>query len=56
MKLAFLAFTEKGFALAGSLAQTLGGSVMRCGKPDSLSDWTAFRPFGRGQPSGPRRQ
>lgn len=40
MKLAFLAFTEKGFALAGSLAQTLGGSVMRCGKPDSLSDWT----------------
>ena len=40
MKLAFLAFTEKGFALAGFLAQTLGGSVMRCGKPDSLSDWT----------------
>lgn len=40
MKLAFLAFTEKGFALAGSLAQTLGGSVMRCGKPDSLSEWT----------------
>lgn len=40
MKLAFLAFTEKGFALAGSLAQALGGSVMRCGKPDSLSDWT----------------
>lgn len=40
MKLAFLAFTEKGFALAGSLAQSLGGSVMRCGNPDSLSDWT----------------
>lgn len=40
MKLAFLAFTEKGFALAGSLAQSLGGSVMRCGKPDSLLDWT----------------
>ena len=40
MKLAFLAFTEKGFALTGSLAQALGGSVMRCGKPDSLSDWT----------------
>lgn len=40
MKLAFLAFTEKGFALAGSLAWALGGSVMRCGKPDSLSDWT----------------
>ena len=40
MKLAFLAFTEKGFALAGPLAQSLGGSVMRCGKPDSLLDWT----------------
>lgn len=40
MKLAFLAFTEKGFALASSLAQALNGSVMRCGKPDSLSDWT----------------
>lgn len=40
MKLAFLAFTEKGFALADSLAQTLGGSVMRCGCPDSLSEWT----------------
>ena len=40
MKLAFLAFTEKGFALAGFLAQTLGGSVMRCGKPDTLSEWT----------------
>lgn len=40
MKLAFLAFTEKGFALAGLLAQALGGSVMRCGKPDSLQEWT----------------
>lgn len=40
LKLAFLAFTEKGLALADSLAQALGGSVMRCGKPDSLSDWT----------------
>lgn len=40
MKLAFLAFTEKGYALAGSLAQTLGGSVMRCGEPDSLQEWT----------------
>lgn len=40
MRLAFLAFTEKGYALAGRLAQALGGSVMRCGQPDSLSDWT----------------
>lgn len=40
MKLAFLAFTEKGFVLAGSLAKKLGGSVMRCGKPDSLREWT----------------
>lgn len=40
MKLAFLAFTEKGFVLAGSLAQALGGSVMRCGEPDSLQEWT----------------
>lgn len=40
MKLAFLAFTEKGFALAGSLAEALGGSAARCGRPDSLSSWT----------------
>lgn len=40
MKLAFLAFTEKGFALAGSLAKKLGGSVTRCGEPDSLQEWT----------------
>ena len=40
MKLEFLAFTEKGFLLADALAQKLGGHVMRCGKPDSLSDWT----------------
>lgn len=40
MKLAFLAFTEKGYALAGSLAQALGGSVMRCGESDSLQEWT----------------
>lgn len=40
MKLSFLAFTEKGFALAESLAQTLGGSAMRCNEPDSLQEWT----------------
>ncbi len=40
MKLAFLAFTEKGFVLAASLAEALGGSAARCGRPNSLSDWT----------------
>lgn len=40
MKLAFLAFTEKGVALADSLSQVLGGTVTRCGKPESLSEWT----------------
>lgn len=40
MKLAFLSFTDKGFALASSLAKALGGSAMRCGKPDSLQEWT----------------
>lgn len=43
MKLAFLSFTEKGFALASSLAQTLGGTVARCGKPESLVQWTEKR-------------
>ena len=40
MKLAYLSFTEKGFALAKTLADTLGGSAMRCGQPDSLHEWT----------------
>lgn len=40
MRLAFLAFTEKGFALANSLAQALGGTVTRCGKPEPLAEWT----------------
>lgn len=43
MKLAFLAFTEKGFALANSLAQALGGTVTRCGKPEPLAEWTEKR-------------
>ncbi len=43
MELAFLAFTDKGFALARSLARALGGSVTRCGKPDSLEEWTKER-------------
>lgn len=41
MELAFLAFTDRGCALAETLAQALGGSVTRCGQPDSLADWTS---------------
>lgn len=40
MKIEILSFTEKGFALACSLAQALGGHAVRCGQPDSLQDWT----------------
>lgn len=40
MNLAFLAFTEKGFALADSLAKALGGRAARCGQPDTLAAWT----------------
>ena len=43
MRLAFLAFTEKGLALANSLAQALGGTVTRCGKPEPLAEWTEKR-------------
>ena len=38
--LAFLAFTDRGFALAQRLAEALGGSAARCGRPDSLGEWT----------------
>ena len=38
--LAFLAFTDRGFALAQKLAEALGGSAARCGRPDSLGEWT----------------
>lgn len=41
MKLAYLAFTEKGEQLAGRLAAALGGGVQRCGGSCSLSAWTA---------------
>lgn len=40
MKLAYLAFTEKGFALARRLAGALGGEAMRCNKPLGLREWT----------------
>ena len=44
MTRAYLAFTEKGFALAGTLAAALPGSVSRCGGDGvRLADWTAAR-------------
>lgn len=45
--LAFLAFTDRGFALAQRLAEALGGSAARCGRPDSLGEWTK-RHFAQG--------
>ena len=42
MTRAYLAFTEKGLALAHRLAAALPGSVTRCGRGGpSLADWTA---------------
>lgn len=41
MKLSYIAFTEKGKALADSLANALGGEAMRCREPLGLNDWTA---------------
>ena len=40
MKLAYLAFTDTGEALANELAQALGGAVSRCRRPLSLDEWT----------------
>lgn len=40
MKTALIAFTDTGEALARRLADMLGGSAARCGKPESLSAWT----------------
>lgn len=40
-ELAFLAFTDKGEALARQLAKTLGGEVSRCGGAVGLKQWTA---------------
>lgn len=41
MKVRLLAFTEKGMALAESLARALGGSAQRCAPPLTLASWTA---------------
>lgn len=44
MTRAYLAFTEKGLALAHRLADALPGSVTRCGKGGTpLADWTAVQ-------------
>ncbi len=42
MTRAYLAFTDRGLALAGRLAEVLPGSVSRCGKNGvPLAEWTA---------------
>lgn len=49
MTRAYLAFTEKGLALAELLAETYPGSVTRCGRSGvPLADWTA-RQFAQSQ-------
>ena len=40
MKLAYLAFSDKGYELAESLAGKLGGTAFRSGQPQSLAEWT----------------
>ena len=40
MKLAYLAFSDKGYTLAQKLAAELGGTAYRSGQPQSLSEWT----------------
>ena len=41
MKIALIAFTEQGKALADRLALALGGVADRCGGDDALGPWTA---------------
>lgn len=41
MKIAWIAFTERGFDFAQRAASQVGGSVTRCGAEVSLRDWTA---------------
>lgn len=41
MTLRLLAFTDRGLALARTLAEALGGEAARCGAPQSLAEWTA---------------
>lgn len=48
MELRYLAFSHRGEALAGRLAQALGGEAARCGRPLSLAAWTEEN-FARGR-------
>ena len=41
MSIRIISFTDRGDALAGRLAEDLGGEAMRCGKLLPLEDWTA---------------
>lgn len=41
MILRLLAFTDRGYALARSLAEELEGEAARCGAPLGLAEWTA---------------
>ncbi len=43
MKLAWIAFSDKGEKLGRSLALRLGGSVTRGGREEALKDWTKAR-------------
>ena len=40
IQLRLIAFTDKGFSLAGKLAEAFHGDAVRCAKENSLSDWT----------------
>lgn len=40
MKLAYLAFSDKGYELAKKLAEELGGTAFRSGQDQSLAEWT----------------
>lgn len=40
MKLCYLAFTARGYALAQRLAQALGGTAERSGEPHAMKEWT----------------
>ena len=41
MTLRLLAFTDRGFTLAQTLAEALDGEAARCGAPLGLAEWTA---------------